>query len=139
MPVTARVQIEGMDEVRKSFRKLGGPELVRQLGQVHKRIGEIVISRAGGASTGVGAGAGATIRPSARTKDVVLLVGGRHRSHVKNPGKGFDWRQWGVVQIFPPPGHRPYLIGAAISSQDEIYSAYLDGVQAVADMPLTRS
>lgn len=125
MPVTARVEIEGLTEVRTAFKRLGGPELVKQLGQVHKRIGEIVIGRAGGTATGVGEGAGSTIRPSARTKDIVLVVGGRHRATFGR------WRQWGIRQVFPPPGHRPYLIGAALAAEQEIYDAYLDGVNAV--------
>lgn len=134
MPETARVEIEGMTEVRAAFRRLGGPDLVRQLGQVHKRIGEIVIRAAGGAATGVGEGIGSTIRPSANTREVLLLVGGRHRAGFGN------WRQWGVRQMFPPPGRRPFLVGAAVASQQEINNAYLDGVQAIAGgIPMDRS
>lgn len=125
MPVSARVTIEGMDDVRLAFRKLGGPELVKQLGQVHKSIGALIISKAGGAETGVGEGAGSTIRPSATTASVYLRVGGAWRA-----GLG-RWRQWGVRQIWPPPGRRPFIIGAALSAEDEIDKLYLAGIAAV--------
>ena len=131
--MVARLQIEGMDEVRAAFRRLGGSEMTKQLGQVHKRIGEIVIAQAGGAQTGIGVGSGATIRPSAATRNVPLRVGGSFRSRF---GK---WRQWGQTQIFPPPASRPYLIGAAIAARDEINDTYLDGIEAIAKLPMKRS
>ena len=77
------------------------------------------------AQTGVGEGQGATIRPSASTKDVQLRVGGAFRAGL---GK---WRQWGIRPIWPPPGHRPYLIGAALEIEDEIQRLYLEGVGEV--------
>jgi hypothetical protein len=131
MPV--RLEVEGMDEVRAAFRRLGGPEMVKQLGQVHKRVGELVIAKAGGEQTGIGSGSGATIRPSASTKDVQLRVGGRHRARF---GK---WRQWGKTEIFPPPEPRPYLIGAAVAAQDQILDAYLEGVNEVGGIKVERS
>ena len=129
----ARVTIEGMDQVRASFRRLGGTEMTKQLGQVHKRIGELVIARAGGAQTGVGAGSGATIRPSASTKNAQLRVGGSFRARF---GK---WRQWGQQQTWPPPSSRPYLIGAAEQARNEIYDVYLDGIESVAQLQIHRS
>lgn len=117
--------VEGLDELRATLRRFRGPEMTKQLGQVHKRIGEIVIARAGGAQTGVGAGTGATIRPSASVREVQLRVGGRFRARFG------AWRQWGQEQYGKPYPPRPYLIGAAESASDEILDAYLDGVQAV--------
>lgn len=99
--------------------------MVKQLGAVHKRVGEIVIARAGGAETGVGRGTGATIRPSASTRSVVLRVGGRFRARFGN------WRQWGVDQVWPPP-ERPYILGAAEAAQDEVLDVYLAGVNEIA-------
>jgi hypothetical protein len=119
------IVVEGMTELRANFRRLGGPDMVKELGQVHKRVGELVISRAGGASTGVGTGTGATIRPSATTREVQLRVGGRHRARF---GK---WRQWGIGQVWPPPS-RPFLIGAAREAEGPIIEEYLRGVRAVA-------
>lgn len=130
---SVRLEVEGMDEVRAAFRRLGGPEMVRQLGQVHKRVGELVIARAGGAQTGIGLGAGSTIRPSASTREVQLRVGGTFRA------KFGKWRQWGKTQRWPPPEPRPYLVGAAVAAKDEIFDAYLDGIADVADITLERS
>lgn len=123
--MAARIVVEGLTELRATFRRLGGGEMTRQLGHVHKRVGEVVIAAAGGADTGVGHGTGATIRPSASTREVLLRVGGSHRAPFG------AWRQWGVNQVWPPPD-RPYLIEAAEESADDILDAYLDGVRAVA-------
>lgn len=125
MTEAVRLTVEGMDELRATFRRLGGPEMVKQLGQVHKRVGELVIAKAGGTATGVGTGTGSTIRASAATRAVVLRVGGRFRSRFG------AWRQWGIDQMWPPPPERPYIIGAAVAAQDEILDAYLDGVSAI--------
>jgi hypothetical protein len=130
---TVRLEVDGMDEVRAAFKAMGGAPMLKQLGQVHKRVGEIVIAKAGGAATGIGAGSGATIRPSASTRDVQLRVGGRFRA---NFGK---WRQWGETQMFPPPEPRPYLVGAAIAAEDEILEAYVEGVNAVGGIKIERS
>lgn len=117
-----RLQIEGVRELNRLLKQVGGKELQKELGQVHKRIGEMVISRLGGAATGVGTGAGSTIRPSAVTREVVLRVGGSHRSK--------RVQQWGKRPIMPHP-HRPHLIGAANEIQDQIEEAYLSGVDAI--------
>lgn len=124
-----------MDEVRAAFRRLGGPEMVKQLGQVHKRVGELVISRAGGAQTGVGEGTGSTIRPSATTREVVLRVGGRHRERIGRPA------QWGVRETWTVAGDapvRPHLIGAAEAASNEVINAYIDGVNAVGKIHIDR-
>lgn len=122
----ATITVEGLNEVRTSMRRLGGSELVKELGAVHKRIGQMVIAAAGGAETGVGRGTGSTLRASAATRSVQLRVGGRFRARFGN------WRQWGIDQIWPPP-HRPYIVGAAESIEDDILEEYLDGVNAIAE------
>lgn len=133
MPTT-RVVVEGMTETRAVFNRLGGRDMVKQLGLVHKRVGERVIAAAGGVNTGVGSGTGATIRPSAATAGVYLRVGGSFRARF---GK---WRQWGVTQQWPPPGSRPYLIGAALSVEEEILADYREGVASLAaPIRMTRS
>lgn len=126
MPVESRLHVEGVRELNRLLRQVGGRELQKELGQVHKSIGELVIRRVGGASTGVGAGAGEKIRPSAATREVLLRVGGKHR--------GSDRRQqWGRRQRWPggQPPQRPHLIRAAHDIQDRIEREYLDGVAAV--------
>lgn len=115
-----------MAVVRRSLRNAGGPALVKEMGQVHKSIGEMVIARVGGKQTGVGTGRGSSIRSSAATGSVQLRVGGGHR-----PRRAW---QWGRAQIWPggrAPA-RPYLIQAAIDIAPEIEQAYMEGIRAVA-------
>ena len=126
MPVQPRLQFTNVAAVRLALRRAGGPELVREMGQVHKSIGEMVIARLGGRSTGVGAGRGEAIRPSAATREVLLRVGGSHRRR--------RVRQWGRTQVWPGGSApaRPYLIQAARDIAPQIEEAYLDGIRSVA-------
>ena len=82
----------------------------------------MVIQAAGGKDTGVGLGAGSTIRASAVTREVVLRVGGAHRSK--------KVQQWGRRPVRPHP-QRPYLIQAAVKIQKRIEQKYVDGVERI--------
>ena len=125
--VQPRVHIEGVRELSRLLRKMGDKDLPKQLGQVHKSIGEMVIARAGGARTGVGSGRGETIRPSASTREVLLRVGGSHRA--QSPRR----RQWGVTQRWPggQAPQRPHLIEKARQIEPQIEAEYLDGVETI--------
>lgn len=127
MAIQPRVQIVGLRGLRRALRQAGGKDLQRELGAVHKSIGEMVIARAGGAQTGVGQGRGEKIRPSAATGSVQLRVGGAHR------GDDPKRLQWGREQIWPGgmPPTRPDLVGAAAAIQPQIEEAYMDGVEDV--------
>ena len=127
-----RVYIDGLPQLKKALRDLGGAELQRELGKVHKSIGEMVIARLGGAQTGVGTGAGSTIRPSAATREVLLRVGGRHRREPLPSGRRLPIRirQWGKSSIFPPP-YRPFLVQAARDIMPDIEREYLTGVSRI--------
>lgn len=117
-----RIQVEGIPELRALLKQVGGKELEKELGQVHKRIGQMVIDRLGGKNTGVGAGAGSSIRPSAAAREVLLRVGGTHRARWGRVGR---WgKRWDGVER----GRRPHLIGAATEMQDQIEDAYMRGV-----------
>jgi hypothetical protein len=121
-----RLKIEGVRDLNRLLRRVGGRDLQKQLGQVHRKIGEMVISRLGGTRTGVGQGRGEQIRPSAATREVLLRVGGAHR--------GQDRRtQWGIRQVWPAgqPPSRPHLIGAAVDIQPEIEREYMDGIDKI--------
>lgn len=130
MSEPGRIYIEGVAELSRLLRDVGGRELQKELGQVHRSIGEMVIRRLGGKSTGVGSGAGETIRPSAASREVLLRVGGSHRA----AGSAIRPRQWGRVQRWPGGAapSRPHLIGAAVEIQSEIETAYMDGVERIA-------
>jgi len=125
--VQPRIYIEGVRELNRLLRHVGGRELQKELGQTHKRIGQMVIRQLGGAQTGVGSGRGERIRPSAATREVLLLVGGGHRA--PQPRK----LQWGRVQRWPggDAPRRPYLIEAARDIQDDIETAYLHGIERI--------
>lgn len=119
------MQVEGIRDLNRALRAVGGREGQKELGQVHKGIGGMVIRAAGGASSGVGEGAGSTIRASAATGSVQLRVGGAHRDNRR--------RQWGKRQVFPGDAapFRPNLIGTAVSIQGRIEDAYLAGVDRI--------
>lgn len=117
-----RVKIENLDAMRRVLRDAGGKELEKELGQVHKQVGTLVIRQAGGKQTGVGEGAGSTMRPSAATREVTIRVGGSHRDS--------NAEQWGKQQTWPPP-ERPNIIGSAEEIQDKIEGVYLDGVEQI--------
>lgn len=116
------MEIEGLREVRSALRQVGGKELEAELGQVHKSVGELVIRAVGGPDTGVGTGAGARIRPSASKREVLLRVGGGHRSK--------KVQQWGKRPVRPHPA-RPFILGAAESIQGRIEDEYLGGIDRV--------
>lgn len=135
MPVKPRIEIEGVRELNKLLTAVGGKELRRELGQVHKRIGQMVIDSAGGKNTGVGAGRGASIRASAATRQVQLRVGGTHRANpsVPRPSRSnnrYAIAQWGIRAVRPHPT-RPHLIGAAERILPRIEREYLAGVEDV--------
>lgn len=124
--VQPRMQIEGAQQVSRQFQQIGGKELKKEYGQVHKRIGERVIREAGGKQTGVGEGRGASMRPSASTRDIQVRVGGPHRETDKS--------QWGTRQKWPggDPPDRPNIIEKARDIQGEIMDMYEDGLAEVA-------
>jgi hypothetical protein len=118
--MSARMVIDGIPETRELLRDIGGKALERELGWVHKTVGQLIIWRLGGASTGVGRGRGETIRPSASVRQVELRVGGAHRSR--------RVQQWGIKSVRPHP-IRPHIIGAAHDIEPLIIRTYEQGVQ----------
>jgi hypothetical protein len=64
----------------------------------------------------VGEGAGASIRPSATKREVILRVGGSHRLHS-------PMQQWGKKQVNPfhqPRNSRPFIQRTAEDREDEL-------------------
>lgn len=91
-------------------------DLDKEIGQAHKRVGEFAIRLLN--PTGVGEGRGASIRPSATKRDVLLRVGGGHR----------DVRalQWGQRQVWPggDAPDRPYIVDQLRRQEREILRIY---------------
>lgn len=124
-------EVEGLREFQRAVRKSTDRELPKRLGQANKRVGQLVISRLQPrpARIAVGAGKGATPRASASKRDVILRVGGAHRSgHAPE-------KQWGrqVVQPFRHAPKRPHIIGTARRHEREIVDLYLAGIAEAVD------
>lgn len=120
-----RLSIDGVEQTARALKALGGAPLQRELGQANKKIGGMIADQAGGKRTGVGAGRGSTIRPSAASREVTLRVGGKHRDNRKE--------QWGVQQKWPggDPPERPNIIGAAVEIEDRISDEYAKAIDTI--------
>lgn len=122
-----QIRIEGWRELQREISRASDKDLPKQIGRVHKEVGEMVISRLRPQS--VGSGAGASVRPSATRREVILRVGGGHR----------DVRllQWGRRQEWPggDAPDRPDIIGTARRHEDEIIDALLEGVEKALKPP----
>lgn len=119
-----RIEIRGMERLAREVRRSVDKDLPKRLGQANKEVGEFIISRLQPRPDprAVGAGRGATVRPSAAKDRVLLRAGGAHRDA--------DWEQWGarfVGSIGPKPA-RPYIIESAVAQQDVIEDKYMDAV-----------
>ena len=122
------IQIEGLKEFQRAARKAVDRDLPKRLGQAHKHIGELVISRLtpSPVPAAVGAGAGSTVRPSASKRDVLLRVGGAHRP--KPP-----LSVWGRKRIVAPgrgAPPRPFIKGTVDRNRDAIGDEYLKAISA---------
>lgn len=125
------IRIEGLKEFQMAARRSTDSELPKRLGEAHREIGRLVISRLTPSPDprAVGAGAGATVRPSASKRDVILRVGGAHRGS-SNP-KVTKMRQWGkqrVLRVGETAPKRPYIKGTIDRYGDEISDAYLRAI-----------
>lgn len=121
-PAPFRVEVEGYKEFQAAARRAQG-DLPKKLGQIHKKIGALVISKLHPPS--VGSGAGARVRPSASKREVLIRVGGGWRNQ--------DPRvlQWGKSQEWPG-GHapdRPDILGTAERHQRQIEEMLLAGIE----------
>lgn len=124
----ADIKIEGLKEFQRAARRSTDSDLPRRLGEAHRHIGSLVISRLTPAPTAaaVGVGAGAAVRPSASKRDVILRVGGAHRPRP-------PLSVWGKQRVAPvgrPVPPRPFIKGTVDRHQDEIGDAYLEAISA---------
>lgn len=117
-----RIEVEGYKEFQAAARKAQSA-LPKKLGQIHKDIGALVISRLH--PPAVGSGAGARVRPSASVREVLIRVGGGWRNN--DPRK----LQWGKTQEFPDgnPPQRPDILGTARRYQGQIEDMLLRGIE----------
>jgi len=119
----AHIQVEGLRELQAAIKRQQG-QLPKAIGDAHKRIGQFIIGRIPpGDPHAVGAGSGASVRPSATKREVLLRVGHTAREERK--------QQWGkkIVQPFAPG--RPYILGVVDENEDEIEQMFLDEMTAI--------
>lgn len=122
----AYIQVEGLKEFNRAVTAAKDKELNRRIGQANKAIGQLVIDRLSPAPdpAAVGVGRGATVRPSATRREVLLRVGGSHRP--KPP-----LSVWGARRVLRPglqAPDRPFIQGTAERHFDEIGQAWLDAM-----------
>lgn len=133
--VSPRIEVEGYRELQQAIRRTGKREVPKALGQLHKAIGTRVIARLSPPprAEATGAGAGASVRPSATVRDVILRVGGAHRQAGNSVGP--PKAQWGKRQVWPGfglnPPPRPHIIQTALSDRETIEDMFLTEVTKV--------
>lgn len=131
-----KIGVEGYAQLQRNIRLATDGKLPVVMGQVHKEIGEYVISKVpAGDPHAVGMGRGATLRASARKRDVNVMAGTAARANkAAERHVPVDHIQWGreEVQPFPPRGHnRPYILGAVERNQQTIEYMFARGVLRV--------
>lgn len=126
---SVRIEVDGLEEFQRSLRRAANTNLPKEMGQVHKQIGELVISRLDPppSPAAVGRGRGASVRPSASKRDVLLRVGGAHRAG--NAPKMQWGKSPGRTPGVPAP-ERPYILRTAKRHEDDILDQYAKGIEA---------
>lgn len=121
----ARIELDGLKPLMRAVRQSTDKDLKKRMGQSNKEIGKLVISKLEPRPIpqAVGRGAGATVRPSATAREVLLRVGGKHRTRA-------PLQQWGRTHVssFGGAPPRPHILGTAEKHRKEIESKYLDGI-----------
>lgn len=124
----AHIKVENLRELQRAIRKQQG-EMPKAIGQAHKDIGAMVIGKLPeGDPHAVGAGSGASVRPSATKREVLLRAGsGARVERASQDGVPLHWTQWGRRPVRPfAPDARPYIVGTIEENQDEIEQMFLD-------------
>lgn len=129
--MTESIRVEGLREFSRDVTRANAA-LGKELGQVNKRIGRLIIDRwlrPRSVPEAVGRGAGAAIRPSATKREVLLRVGGKHRA------RHLPYMQWGKRPVGSPSAApaRPYIKKSAMDHRDEITDLWLQSVMEAMD------
>lgn len=113
----AHIEVEGLKELQTAIKRQQG-KLPAAIGEAHKEIGQFIIGKLPeGDPHAVGMGSGATVRPSATKRDVVLRVGHGAREGHKP--------QWGSKEVQPFESGRPYIVGAIQDNQEQIEEMFM--------------
>lgn len=120
------IQVEGVRALVRDIRKIE-PQLVKELGQRNKSIGQSIIDRAFPKPEKVGEGAGAMPRASATANVLRIISGHSGRKKVMVDGKKAWIQQWGKTPR-PRDVKRPYLRRAAVDQMPRVQREYLDAL-----------
>lgn len=128
MPLRA-IEVDGLKQFQAAARRATDSELPKRLGEAHRHIGELVISRLQPRPdpAAVGTGGGAAVRSSATKREVLLRVGGAHRA------KHSPEMQWGRRPARQPGERapkRPFIRLTIERNRDEISTEYLKAISA---------
>lgn len=127
------IRVDGVREMIRALRQAEKDDLVKQLGQSNKAIGQIVIDRLGPPPKTVGQGAGSKVRPSATARLVQLRTGGQHRAtdpdgRPHTSPKAMYRESWGRIWTRRPT-KRPHIVGTVLEVMPDIERRYLDGIK----------
>jgi len=122
----AYIEVKGLKEFQQAVRKARDKDLNKRLGQANKAVGDLVIQRLSPKPdpAAVGVGAGSSVRPSASKREVLLRVGGVHRSSGQHTKK----QPWGKRRTVRPGTHtppRPNIQGTADDHFDDIGNEWM--------------
>lgn len=120
MPEGVRIDWSDLDRFLRELRRAADVELPKEIGQVNKEIGKYVIARLQPKT--VGAGAGASVRPSATKREVLLRVG--------FSGRNSHALQWGRRQVWPGGSapERPNIAATAEAHQPQLIDMFRRGI-----------
>lgn len=126
------VQVDGYDEFRRGVSRAVDRDLPKRLGAAHKEVGQFIIDRLTPPPdpAAIGEGAGATVRPSASKREVLLRVGGTHRA---GNSPQAPWGKRRVLRVGAEAPERPYIRGTADANQPQIEQFFLNAVSRAMD------
>lgn len=126
------IRVEGLKEFQRASRKAADTELPKRLGQANKELGRKFIDtwlQPKPDPAAVGQGAGATVRPSASKREVLLRTGGKHRAG-RTPQAQWGKRRGGDLRNAPA---RPYIRESVERHRDDIEREWLQGMKQAMD------
>lgn len=129
----AYIEVKGLKEFNRAVRAAKDKELDKRIGQANKKIGQMIVDRLypNPDPRATGVGRGATPRPSASKREVLLRVGGAHRSRNGASPEQTRMQPWGAKRIVRPGTElpdRPFIQGTAEQNFDEIGQAWMDAI-----------
>ena len=137
------IQVDGWEEFQRDLRRAKQTEYPKRIGQANKKTGQFVkdLVQRQASPSAVGVGRGASVRPSASKREVILRVGGAHRANYSLPkpdrsDNRFALASWGARMGRKPyerAPRRPYIKQIADDNRAEIGRFFLQAVSEALD------